>query len=271
MKLKSKLGIAAVVAVSTLTAATEGQAISLTGWTGVGNFGTATPNGVVTLPPGNTDGQYGFVSTDGGVTGAGRLPGVVGTNGSRVTSPLFAASAGDSLKFFFNYVTSDGTGDFTDYAWAQLLDAADNPVALLFTGRTTPDGNTSPGFGLPVPVATLLPAATPIIPGGPVWSALGGSSGACFEGPANGCGYTGWIEASYNILAAGNYRLQFGVTNVGDTLFESGLAFDGATIAGNPITPNPIPTPAMLPGLVGMAMGVWRKRKNQASAVVDEA
>lgn len=260
MQLKNKLGIAAFVAVSALTTATEAQAISLSGWSGVGNFGTATPNGVVTLPPNNTDGQYGFVSTAQGVSGAGQLAGVGGTTGSTVTSPLFAASAGDSLKFFFNYVTSDGAG-FSDYAWAQLLDAADNPVALLFTARTTPEGNTSPGFGLPAPVATLLPAATPIVPGAPAWSALGGNSGACFS---VGCGYTNWIEASYSILTAGNYRLQFGVTNVADNAFQSGLAFDGASIAGNPITA--VPTPAMLPGLVGMAMGVWRKRKNQASA-----
>jgi hypothetical protein len=266
MKLRSKLGIAAFVAVSALATATESKAISLTGWSGVGNFGTSGANGVVTLAPNNADGQYGYVSTNQGVIGVG-LPGIGGTNGSTVTSSLFSANAGDSLRFFFNYVTSDG-GNFADYGWAQLLDAASNPVALLFTARTTPGGDTAPGFGLPPLGATLTPASTPIIPGAPNWSALGISSGTCFS---PGCGYTGWIQASYNILTEGSYRLQFGVVNWSDSAHQSGLAFDGATIAGTPITPNPVPTPALLPGLIGMGLSVWRKRKTGASAEAKEA
>ena len=265
MQLKSKLGLATIVAASVLSLATESKAISLTGWTGSGNFGTSGADGVVTLSPFG-DSQYGFVSTSGGVEGVG-LPDVGGdgnpTTGSVVNSPLFSAAVGDSLEFFFNYVTSDGAG-FADYAWARLLDDMANEVALLFTARTTPGGDTVPGFSMPTPTATLAPASTPIIPVAPVWSALGSDSGSCFNGVGNGCGYTDWVKASFTIAAAGNYSLQFGVVNWNDTAFQSGLAFDGATIAGTPITPSePIPTPALLPGLIGMGVAVLRKRGNE--------
>jgi hypothetical protein len=229
------------------------------GWTGLGAVGTGTPNGVVaTIPPPHT--QYLFVTTAGGVAGGGNLLSHGGeTNGSRLTSPTFTAAAGDKLEFYFNYVTSDG-GGFADYAWARLLDAADTQVALLFTARTTPGGDTVPGFGMPSPAATLVPPATPIIPGGPTWAELGGSSGACYSA---GCGYTGWIQSSYTIATPGTYTLQFGVTNWNDTLFQSGMAIAGATIGGKPIDPQPVPEPASLAllglGLLGLGFAARRR------------
>lgn len=236
------------VSLFTLAAATSAQAIGLSGWTIVGNAGTSGANGVVTLSP-YGDPQYGWVSTAGGVSGVG-LPGVGGagspTNGSTVTSPLFSANAGDTLEFYFNHVTSDGSG-FADYSWAQLLDSTLNPSVKLFTARTTPAGDTVPGFSMPAPAATLTPASTPIIGGGPNWSPLGTSSGTCYN---LGCGYTGWIKASYIIPTAGTYALNFGVVNWIDSAFQSGLAFDGATIAGKEIDPQKTPEPASLLGLV---------------------
>ncbi|WP_341647658.1 NF038132 family protein [Thauera humireducens] len=118
---------------------------SLSGWTGVGGFGTSGADGVVTASP--EGGAYGWVSTNNGVSGA-TLAGVGGNNGSLVQSSVFSASAGDSLEFYFNYVTSDG-GTYSDYAWARLLLSDLTQVAVLFTARTTPDGNSVPGFGLP--------------------------------------------------------------------------------------------------------------------------
>jgi hypothetical protein len=241
-----------------------GSAISLTGWTGVGTYGTLGADGDVTLSPFG-DSQYGYVTTNGGVFGVG-LPGVGGTgnatNGSVVTSPLFNANANDSLNFYFNYITSDG-GGFADYAWAQLLDDSDNEVSLLFTARTTPGGDTVPGFSMPAPTATLVPDSTPIIPGAPTWSPLGGYSNSCFS---DGCGYTGWIQASYDILIAGAYKLSFGVVNWNDTIFHSGMAFDGATIAGVPIDdPTPVPEPGIVL-LLGMGLlGVFSFRRNRLS------
>lgn len=229
------------------------------GWTGVGNYGTLGANGVVSTSP--EGGNYGWVSSAGGTSlGANDLNIGSETNGSLLRSGIFSAVAGDSLQFYFNYVTSDGSG-YIEYAWARLLDSSLNPVALLFTARTTPSGNTVPGFGLPPIEATIIPASTPIIPGGPAWSPLGSYSGSCY---AAGCGYTGWIESDYTIANAGNYILEFGVVNWSDQIYDSGMAFDGITVGGVPIDPDgEVPEPASL-ALLGLGLaglGMFRRRK----------
>lgn len=206
------------------------------GWTGVGNAGSGTADGSVTAAP-YGDGGYTYVSTASGLSGVGGLAGIGGTNGSTLTTSLFAATAGDSLEFFFNYVTTDGAG-FADYAWARLLDGVGEEVAILFTARTTPEGITSPGFGMPDPVAVLDPVSAPIVAGAPTWSAVGSG---CWS---VGCGYTGWVSSTYEITLTGNYQLQFGVTNWDDTQFNSGLAIAGATVGGVPIDPSAVPLPA---------------------------
>jgi hypothetical protein len=224
----------------------------------VGNYGTLGADGVVTAPPSGPN--YGFVSTDGGVSGAGQISTVGGVDGSSFQSDPFAAGVGDTLRFFFNYVTSDGEG-FADYGWAQLrLASNDSHVAWLFTGRTQSSGDIAPGVGLPGLDATLVPATSPINPGASTWSPLGPDSGSCFVSPSAGCGYTGWIESTYNILVAETYTLNFGVTNWTDSGFDSGLAFAGARIADTQIDvgDNPIPAPASLAvmgvGLLGLAL-----------------
>lgn len=211
-----------------------------TGWVCTGNCGSLGADGVVTLSPtGNSSYQY--VTTSGGSNGVGALPtGKLGseTNGSTLATSTFSATAGTPLNFYFNYVTSDGAG-FADYSWAELFNSNNTLAALLFTARTEPSGSIVPGTGLPAPAATLDPASVPIIPGGPVWSPLGGSSGQCFD---VGCGYTGWVLSSYTIPTTGDYYLEVGVTNWIDTAFDSGLALDGVTVGGVPINPG---TPAV--------------------------
>jgi hypothetical protein len=149
------------------------------GWTCNGTCGSLGANGVVSLSPtGNS--SYQHVSTAGSVTTAPLPTGSLGgeTNGSSLATTVFSATAGTALNFYFNYVTSDGTG-FADYAWAELFNSANNPVSLLFTARTVPGGSIIPGTGMPAPAATLTPASVPIIAGGPAWSPLGDSSGTC--------------------------------------------------------------------------------------------
>jgi hypothetical protein len=228
-----------------------------------GTCGTAAPNGVVTAPPAYGP-SYQYVSTVNGVDGAGRI-GTLGTNGSQLVTSAFTAAAGDALNFYFNYVTSDGSGEFTDYSFAELLKDGAH-AAWLFTARTTPSGNTSPGFGLPANDSVLTPSSSAIVPGGPVWSALGASSGDCFD---TGCGYTGWIGSNYSIATAGSYQLRLGVTNVGDSGYQSGLAFAGITINNAPIGSVPEPgTWALMIlgfGAVGQALRS-RRRDAQRSA-----
>ncbi len=242
------------------------------GWDCVGNCGTSGPDGVVTAPPtGGT--QYGWVSTFEGENNVA-LDGIGGegnpTNGSKLTSSTFSAEAGMELSFAFNYITSDGAG-FADYAWARLLDAANNEVALLFTARTTPEGSIVPGFEMPDPQATLDPAEATIIAGAPSWSPLGDSSGSCFD---DGCGYSDWVMSYFDIATTGEYKLEFGVTNWIDTAFDSGLAFDGLALNGEFIgpqpdpkpDPSPVPAPAtlLLFGLGLIGLGVSRQGRSKA-------
>jgi len=227
----------------------------------VGNCGTASPNGVVTAPPGGGDYQY--VSTNDGIPGAGQIAGAGGTNGSEYITAAFAAAAGDLLDFNFNYVTSDGSGNFTDYAFAELLSGGAH-VAWLFTARTTPSGDTSPGFGLPANDATLTPSSTPIIAGGPVWDQLGSNSGQCWDA---GCGYTGWINSQYTIGTGGIFELRFGVTNMGDTGYQSGLAFAGLQINDVPVGTSAVPEPGtwamMLSGFGALGFTLRRRRSSE--------
>ena len=252
------VGAAGVVVFSLFAATASAAFVIPPGWTCNGTCGTLGADGVVTAPPVGT--EYQFISTAPGAngvpapTGVGQLPGVGGTNGSLLTTNAFSASGSDQLVFDFNYVTSDGS-EFADYAWAELVPSGGGSPIVLFDARTTPSGNTVPGFGLPPIAVTLTPPSTPIIAGATTWSPLGSSSGACFNGVGQGCGNTNWIQASFT-PAAGTYTLQFGVTNFLDTAFDSGLAIAGASIGGVPITPTdaaPEPTTLILvgAGLIG--------------------
>lgn len=267
------LGAALLIGPSLPTQAATVAGDIPTGWTGQGDFGSGTADGDVGAAP-TVSGGYTYVSTRNGLFDVGGLQGVGGTgtpqSGSTLTTSLFSAAAGNVLQFFFNYVTSDGAG-FADYAWARLLDEAGVQVSLLFTARTTtPPTSSVPGFSMPAPAATLTPASVSILDGASEWSALGLDSGTCF---APGCGSTDWVQSIYAIEAAGNYRLQFGVVNWDDNLFDSGMAVAGASIDGLAIdtggsssTPNPIPLPAagwLILAALASLMAVGRKTKRQ--------
>lgn len=270
MKFRLLAAAAAVAAVGMGFATSASAAPLPAGYTCVGtsNCGTLGPDGDVTSSP--QGGDYGYVSTFGatgvGANNNGDLNIGSETNSSVARSPTFAGALGSGLDFYFNYVTSDGTLSFIEYSWVKLIDAGSLAETILFTARTTPDGNTVPGFGLPglAPGVTLTPATTEIIDGLTTWSPLGGSSGVCFGGIGAGCGQTGWIEMEYTLPVAGNYFLEFGVVNWGDTNLDSGLAFDGITIDGKPIDPT-VPEPATL-ALTGLALAgiAATRRRRQA-------
>jgi len=221
------------------------------GWTCTGSCGSSGADGVVPLSPAGNP-AYEWISTNGGIAGVGGLAGVTGaggrgssTNGSTLKTITFATDANSLLNFDFNYTTADGF-IVSDYAWAELFNSENAPVALLATARTTPGGNTIPGSNISAPVGTLKPSMVTIQPGLTMWSPLGSSSGACFLGPTQGCGTTGWASSSFTIGTAGSYFLLFGVTNWDDELFDSGLAVDGVTVNGQPIGGIAAPEPASL-------------------------
>jgi hypothetical protein len=271
--LKKLLLMAVVLGAGLLSVAGDAAADAIpSGWTCTGSCGSSGVDGVVTLSPAGNS-SFEWVSTNSGSDGVGALPtGGLGmeTNGSVLNSPVFKATAGQALNFYFNYVTSDGAnalGNFADYAWVELSNSSNSPVALLFTARTAPSGSIVPGVGLPAPLATLKPASVPIIPGGPNWSPLGDSSGQCF---AAGCGFTGWINSDFVIQATGDYHVSFGTVNWIDTAFDSGLAIDGLSVGGVPVGPGggePPPTSTPEPGtllLLGAAVPVLIVLKRMA-------
>ena len=256
MKYALVLGIAALVAAPFAASAATTPGLLPAGWTFVGNAGSGTSDGDVIAPP--VPGGYTYISTSGGVDGVGQIVGVAdGTNGSSMTSNTFTAVAGDVLQFFFNFVTSDGA-EFADYAWAELNNLTAPSSFLLFSARTTPGGDTVPGFGLPDVGAGVDVGVAAIIDGAPEWSALGASSNGCWS---LGCGYTGWVSASYKIVTDGDYSLGFGVTNFFDTNFDTGLAVAGANIGGTPISPIPLPAAGWLLVAALGGLGVLRRRR----------
>lgn len=236
------------------------------GWTCTGACGSDGADGVVPLSPLGTS-AYSYITTAGGAVGIGVIPtGALGgeTDGSLLTTSTFSATAGTDLNFYFDYVTSDGSSIFSDYAWAALINTADDSVAaILFTARTEPSPtNIVPGVGLPPSVATLTPSSVPIQPG-TTWSPLGSYSGDCYQGVGNGCGNSGWVNSDYTIAASGTYALEFGVTNYADLAFDSGLAIDGVTVGGVPLnsTPEPSSYIFLATGLVTLGGMVRRKLK----------
>lgn len=226
--------------------------------------GTSAASGSVTLAPSGGS-QFGYITTAGGNF---RNPlNVAGTtNGTTLTSNAFTASSGQSLSFFFNFITTDGAG-FTDYAFVRLLSTTGGAPIVLFTARTTVEGNTVPGFGLPglAPGVTLSPPTTPIIAGAPTFLGLSG----CYD---VGCGFTDWINAAYVIPDEGSYQLEFNIFNIDDEEFDSALAFDYALGAGGtPITPDtgvvPEPSTYALMGTGLIALALLRRRRNGADTI----
>jgi hypothetical protein len=214
------------------------------GATIVGNGGNVgVPDGSIPLPPsGDTTVQY--VSTNGGVDGVGANPDGSSTNptdGSTYTTATFTPGVGGSLKFAFNFISSDGTngGSYPDNAWVDLVDVTSPSITELFSSTTT---------------------VTPLS-GGTNASVLGSWSGQCYGA---GCGNTGWESVSHDFSDTDTYYLEFGVVNANDTLYDSALYFDGAEENGRSLTTTPEPgTLAIIgSGLLALA-GVRRLRRSK--------
>jgi hypothetical protein len=147
--------IALSIAVAFSAPAAQAAAVSLESisWTASGAAGLiAGDSTVANSPTGNS--PFGYVSTFNGILNTSPLDlksegkGTENqTNGTKIVSGAFNASANDTLTLYFNYVSTDGRG-YDDYAWARLVNANTNSTAAwLFTARSTnsANGNVVPG------------------------------------------------------------------------------------------------------------------------------
>ena len=82
-------------------------------------------------------------------------------------------------------------------------------------------------------------------------------------------GSSGLQSFSTTIANTGTYTLGFGVLNSLDNKLDSQLTIDN--VSGNVSPATSVPTPALLPGLIGIGMGVLRKRKAKAVEQAIEA
>jgi hypothetical protein len=265
-------GALVIPAVQAANISVSGNTWAANGAAGV-IYGDSTVNN---SPTGNA--RFGYVSTSGGVYGFSPLilrdegRGTENqTNGSKIQSNAFNASANDTLTLHFNYISTDGRG-YDDYAWARLVNAdTNNTAAWLFTARSTnsANGNVVPGNVLNRQVDNTLPDELDAVlndgntvgfnVAGTNWIPLGSSSGICWDN-ANTCGPTGWIKSAYSFTASGSYFLEFGVINWGDEAFDTALAFDfGGLQQVNFSGVTLVPPPATVPlpgGFLLMSVGV---------------
>jgi len=243
----------------------------LASWSTVGQSGSSVLDGDIGLSPFGSL-KYGYVTTSdssafhvspvslqsGGNRGSG-----VEENGSKITSGSFSALAGAALRIQFNYVSTDRKG-YDDCAWARLLDADTSAtVSWLFTATSSHTNNKGivPGDVVdkklfdPEDVITNYDAfeftsKTALDPVN--WSPLGVSNRSCWEDNAAGCGFTGWLESRTTFANSGNYRVEIGVVNRGDTANDTGLAFDFQGL-----TDSRIAVAVPEPGSYAMLLGSW--------------
>ena len=148
-------------------------------------------------------------------------------------------------KLFFQYVF--GSEEFLEYAGSPFNDS----FQLLLNGTNL----ALLGNGKPVTVNNL--AASPIGPFDPAFVNNTGNE-TQLDGYTKALVFQGLLKKN-----ASN-SLSIKIADVGDSSYDSAVFIKGGSIAVVP--PNAIPTPALLPGLIGLGLGVLRKRKAEAAA-----
>jgi hypothetical protein len=188
--------------------------------------GTTCPN--VAATPASYGSLYLGPGTNGLPAGQGLGMPTVETT---LTSPSFVFSNSGTISFDVNFITTDGTYDFADYAVVTLIpsgDLAPSPVTLFVANTTCNTCAAVPPRGLTGGAATLNPTTasftgTTVTLGSPITT----YGNVAKFGGGNG-GPSAWIHVSYPV-SAGSYRLQFLVAHVTDTGYPSALAIDNVS------------------------------------------
>ena len=181
---------------------------------------------------------------------------------SVLISPSFTLPSSTLISFDVNFITTDGTNGFADFALVQLIPSTGSPVNL-FVANTT--GDTSPAVPPVIlnpadAAATLSPSTVSFLGTSVTFGAttygnipkFGGSDANCAptsSGPNSACpgGPTGWVHVTYT-AAPGTYTLRFLVSHVGDTNYPSALAIDN--IMGPSFVTTPVVTDGTTPTTV---------------------
>jgi hypothetical protein len=173
-------------------------------------------------------------NNQGGATGAGNL--------AQLDISFDADNSAD--KLFFQYVF--GSEEFLEYAGSQFNDSFQlslNGVNLALLSN-----------GKPVTVNNL--ANSPTGPFDPAFVVNNGN-----ETQLDGYTKTLLFEGILNKNATNTLKIS--VQDVGDSLLDSAVFVKGGTLGVS--NPTAVPTPALLPGLIGMGVAALRKRKRAAA------
>ncbi|MGD0792977.1 MAG: DUF11 domain-containing protein [Terriglobales bacterium] len=155
-----------------------------------------------------------------------------------LTSPQFTlTSPGGLISFDVNFITTDGSYTFADFALVQLVPSEGSPINLFVANTTTATAAAVPPDELSPGVATISPATaffagTTVTFGATIYGNVPkyGTDPSCepaSAGPIAPCpgGPTGWMHVTYS-APAGTYTLQFMVSHLTDTGYPSALAID---------------------------------------------
>jgi hypothetical protein len=255
---------------------------------GYGNYGITTGvdgsiNSTAYTSPGYSNGASEYISTYTQNTGnshgdSGALPSSATsipdpTNGSSVQSSLLSLSKGQSVSFAFDFLTTDtgySSTYYPDYSWAALYEddaSTGNSASLvgyLFTAEAWSGGARVDAGVVNSTIGTVTQPTASVVTYNPTFSQLGPESGQCWSlgNGSAGCGYTGWSSVSYAVASTGSYFVTFGVTNVGDKLYDSALAIANLVVSGTAsgaqgggsTVPEPWTLALLLSGLTAAAM-----------------
>jgi hypothetical protein len=152
-----------------------------------------------------------------------------------LTSPTFALASTTQISFDVNFITTDGTNAFADFALVQLVPSDGTPIDLFVANTTCATCTAVPPVDLSAGAGTMSPA-TASFSGATVMFGATTYGNVVKFGGGNG-GPTGWIHVTY-LAPAGTYTLQFLVSHVGDTNFPSALAIDDVITSNTFTTPQ---------------------------------